>query len=449
MGLKYRMYKKLIALPFVRSSSIYVGGQLLGKSIPFLMLPFITRYLSPSEYGVIANFMSFSAIMLIVVGMSMHGAINANYFRMEKKELGVFIGNVLSVSFILCIIFLSVIWFASNELEIRTGINSFWLVTGVLIAFSQFVVLVNLTLWMVESKATQYVSYQTLQALLSAVLSLIFIAYFYMGIRGQLLSLSLTAFFSFGCSAYILYRRGYVSFSLNSEHIKDAIKFGIPMIPHDLGGWLKTGADRFIITSIAGVAATGLYAVSYQIAMIIAILTHAINQAYMPYIFKKLSEFEKGENKSNSSIIMDIKKSKIIIVKFTYLYFILILCGATILGVASNWLLPLFLGDKFSEAGGLVLWVCIGFAFDGMYYMVVNYIFYSKRTYVLASITLLASFLHVFLSYILVSREGPEGAAKATAISFAITFLFVWVASARIYPMPWFNFMRSPRLEGE
>ncbi|NLK71578.1 MAG: flippase, partial [Clostridiales bacterium] len=82
-------------------------------------------------------------------------------------------------------------------------------------------------------------------------------------------------------------------------------------------------------------------------------------------------------------------------------------------------------------------WIALSYAFDGMYKMVVNYIFYAQKTYILAWITFLAAGINIILNYLLIKINGAIGAAQATTATFALQFLLTWFLSSRVYKMPW------------
>jgi Na+-driven multidrug efflux pump len=88
-------------------------------------------------------------------------------------------------------------------------------------------------------------------------------------------------------------------------------------------------------------------------------------------------------------------------------------------------------------------WLALGFLFSAMYYMVTNYIFYTRRTAWLAGITFLTAAINIPLTYFLILTSGAVGAAQATAISLGLSFLFTWLVSQRVYPMPWLAGLRQ------
>ena len=206
-------------------------------------------------------------------------------------------------------------------------------------------------------------------------------------------------------------------------YVKDALVFGIPLIPHAFGGWVITWIDRIFINSMVSVAATGIYTVGYQVGMIIGLLAISFNRAWTPFLFEKLKE-------NNSA-------SKLRIVKFTYLYGVGIIVLALALSLVAPWFLEFFVSKDFHCAYKYVFWIALGYAANGMYFMVVNYIFYVKKTYILAWVTFFSAGINIVLNYFFIKANGAIGAAQATTITFFISFILTWILSARVYKMPW------------
>lgn len=413
------MTKKLF-----KNSSIYILGDVLNKAVPFFMLPVLTRYLTPEDYGIISVFTVLVSILAVFTGLSIHGAINVNFFKMRKDELKVFIGNsfiVLNVSTLLVFIFAYLLHPIILE---RLSLELEWLIIAVVLAFAQFLTTINLLLWMAEQRPKAYSVYQILQTFMVTALSLLMVVGFGMNWEGQLLATAIGTFLFSVISFRFIVRRGYLIFQLNKEHIKDALKFGVPLIPHALAAWVKTGADRVVLMSILGATATGIYAVGYQIGMIIGVLVTAFNKAWSPYMYKTLSNEPTIENKKK-------------IVQFTYIYFVGILLFAVCFAYLAELFIPYFLGEKFIASTEFILYFAVAFAFQGMYYMVTNYVFYVKKTHILAYVTFGTAILHVGLLYLFINTSGAIGAAQASVISFALTFFVVWILASKVYEMPW------------
>ncbi|MGE4465989.1 flippase [Sphaerochaeta sp.] len=414
------MFNKLL-----KNSFIYVLGDVLNKSIPFFMLPILTRYLSPGDYGIIASFSALVSVFAVCSGLSVHGAVNVNFFRMGKEELKEYIGNTIIILNVSTLIIFVITFIISPIIGKRLSLPTEWILIAVILAFSQFLTTINLVLWTAEQKPKQYTIYQLSQTLLLASLSLMFIVALKMDWKGQLIAQSIGTILFAGFSFLFIIKRGYLRFKLNKEYVSDALKFGIPLIPHQLSMWLKTGSDRMILMALVGSAQTGIYSVGYQLGMVINVLVTAFNKAWSPYLFRVLADNPKFE-------------TKLKLVKFTYIYMVSIMVIALIFSFSTKYIIPIFLGKKFVAATAYLIYFSIAFAFQGMYSMVGNYVFYAKKTNLVAYVTFTTSLLHVAMTYTFVKMYGSIGAAYSTVISYFLTFIAMWYLNNKVYPMPWF-----------
>ncbi|MDD5039764.1 MAG: oligosaccharide flippase family protein [Patescibacteria group bacterium] len=418
-----------------KHSLIYIATNIINAAIPFLILPILTRLLTPSDYGIVSMLQIAESVLIVLVGLNTHNAITVNYYKIDKEQLRIYIGNVLLILITsLMIIFIGIYTFLPI-LNHYLQIPDKWLLVIVVVAFFQFLITVNLVLWRVEQKPIPYGIMQISTTLLNIALSLMFVIAFHWQWQGRILGIVFSTIIFGIISLYIFYNRKYLKISINLKYIKDALKIGVPLIPHSLAGLINTWIDRIFITIMLGISFTGLYTVGYQVGMVILLIATSFNNAWVPFLFQKLKE--------NNFL------TKIKIVKFTYVYFIGIIALSLILGFIAPYIFSIFVGPKFQTASKFVIWVALGYAFNGMYYMITNYIFYAKKTYILACVTFSSAIINIALNYYLIKVNGALGAAQATAISYFIVFLAVWILSARTYKMPWKLWkVKSEKLNG-
>ncbi len=167
--------------------------------------------------------------------------------------------------------------------------------------------------------------------------------------------------------------------------------------------------------------------------MIVDIVAVACCRAYQPYIYEIIETAS--------------RETKIKVVKYTYLFVGFIFVFAGLLSWLSFKYLGLLVGETYSGSANFVFWIGFGYAFHSMYYFVVVYIFYVKKTEMVAVATVSAACLHAALSYNLIQINGAMGAAQATIVSLFVTALLMWILSARVFPMPWLDgFLSCPGL---
>ncbi|TLS35164.1 lipopolysaccharide biosynthesis protein [Pseudalkalibacillus caeni] len=417
------MIKKLLSSSLFRSSGIYTLTNMLNAAIPFLMMPVLTRYMTPIDYGIVAMFTVLIGFLNPFIGVNMHGAINRQYFERDKVDVPRYITNGLFVLAINTLFISIIVWLLAGKISKLTSFPAEWLWAVMLVAVFQVLVQIKIVLWQVQVKPIPYGLFQILQTSLNVGITLILVVGFGQGwqgrIEGQIIAVCL-----FGIiGLFLLWKNNWIKISLNIDYLKHLFSFGLPLIPHTVGALLITMVDRVFITNMVGVGATGLYTVGYQIGMIIGILQDSFNKAWVPWFYKKLKE--------------DQYNDKLKIVRITYGYFVVIILIAMLLGLFSPWFLSFFVGKEFEDSSQFVIWIAIGFAFNGMYKMVTNYIFYLQKTTILMYTTFLTACLNLVFNYFFIKLNGAVGAAQATSLSFFITFVVTWVMAAKIYKMPW------------
>jgi O-antigen/teichoic acid export membrane protein len=203
------------------------------------------------------------------------------------------------------------------------------------------------------------------------------------------------------------------------------LRFGVPLIPHVIGGVLIVQTDRLLLTNMVGLSETGLYTVAYQLVVVIEVLAVSFNSAYAPWLFRQLAD--PGPQTSRR------------LVRLTYVQFATMATLSLVVAVAMPWLAGVLLDARYAAASELVAWLSVGLCFSAMYYMVTNYIFFAQKTEWLALISFSVALVNVPVTYFLILANGLVGAAQATAIALGLTFVLTWIASQRVYPMPWLS----------
>ncbi len=403
-----------------------MGAGILNASIPFILLPILTRVLTPADYGVVAMFFLAQGVFAAFSGLSVQGAIAVRYFQLASSELANYIGACIRILLISTTALALLILAFGDWLVKLTGVPLVWLTVAVIISGCQFLINIQLALWQVTGKAIKYGFFQVSQTFFNMTISLLLVLYWEMAWKGRVLGHSVVVIFFGALSLLLLYKGSLLSFSRDWRiHAINAMKFGVPLIPHVIGGLLIIAADRLIIVRLLDLTQAGIYMVALQIGQCIGLITDCFNKAYAPWLINNLS-------KSNEFF-------RIKVVRFTYLYFFIVSILAAGLGILSQLLLQYFVGKSFQEAGDLVLYTAFGFAFGGCYFMVTNYIFFENKTKFLALVTLVSGLVNIPLMFILVSNNGIIGAGQAFMLTNLISFLGTWLLAHKTHPMPWWR----------
>lgn len=415
--------KLLFKSTLVQSAGVYTLANAINAAIPFLLLPVLTRYLTPADYGMVSMYGVLISFVTPFVGFNVEGAVARQYYERDQVDMTVYVSSCFAILLCSTVAVFIIFNALAAPLSRLTTVPQQWLWTVVLVCFMQFICRMILVLWQVRVMPSRYGTFQILQTALNAGLSVVLVVVVGMAWQGRLIGQIIAVFVFAGIALVILFRDGWLKFEVNKQYLRNALNFGVPLIPHTLGGVIITMTDRLFITKMVGLEATGLYTVGYQIGMIISILQDSFNKAYVPWLYERLK--------------MDDITIKIRLVKITYLYFIVIIGISLLLGLIAPWFLAFFVGKQFTDSAIFVVWIALGYAFNGMYKMVVNYIFYAQKTAILAWITFATALVNVVLNYIFISFNGAIGAAQATTLTFALSFVATWLFSNKAYKMPW------------
>ncbi|OLO09872.1 polysaccharide biosynthesis protein [Chromohalobacter japonicus] len=429
--------KSLKSSSFLAGTAVYLLSNILNAAIPFALLPILTRYLSPEEYGEVAMFQTLLGALAAFIGLSMQGAAGRKFYDgpLGEHELKEYIGSCLQILLVTSMLTLIILISLSTQLTEWIGLEIKWILFAVLVTGCTVVAQLRLGQWQVRKEAKSYGLMQVAKSLLNLSLSLVFVVTLGQGVGGRI-SAQVLAAGLFACLALWLLKRDELLKLLiwRPNYIREILHFGVPLIPHVGGMFLLSSVDRFVINSQLGLSQTGKYMVAVQFATALALVFDAINKAYVPWLFERLKR--------------DDEQEKCQIVRLTYCWYALILCGAGLAFLIGPWLVTFVAGESYAKAGDVIGWLALGQVFGGMYLLVTNYIFFSKRTGLLSLVTISSGLINVGLLLLLIDKFGLEGAAYSFCIAMIIRFLLSWYVAQKRHYMPWFKFTKLfPRVK--
>ena len=80
---------RILAHPLLRSGGVYFVANVANAGLPFLMLPFLTRYLTPTDYGIVSMFGVLVGILIPFVGVNTHAAKSATCCAQSFADAGI------------------------------------------------------------------------------------------------------------------------------------------------------------------------------------------------------------------------------------------------------------------------------------------------------------------------------------------------------------------------
>jgi O-antigen/teichoic acid export membrane protein len=427
-------------MKLLKALSIYTLVGVIGAGINFFVMPILSHYLLPTDYGLLAIFNTYITILIPLVSISAYSLLSVNYFR--QKDKSIFASQFTSIQVIplFTTIILAIITWSSygrfaDDLEL-SGTSVKWgyiilFITFLSIYYEQFI-----SFLVFQNKAGLFAVYSLLKVAVEVGLTFYFIIVRGWNWEGRMYSWLITSVIFFIIGFIYFFRQGFIKLPIRFNYIKEGIVFGSPLVLHDVGKFVVNQSDRLFIVKMVpnGLYEAGIYNIGYTVGTLVLIIVNSYFKFYTPFLMERLTELS--------------EERKLQIVKMGYFYFL----GCIIMVVGILVFTPLFfryfIDPLYSNGARYVFWVALGYCFWGGYMLFSGFIFFYKRNRILGWLAVFNVVTNALFNYFFIQWFGALGAAYATALSFLLLMLIVaWIAQ-RIIPLPWSQFgkVRSIKL---
>lgn len=394
-------------------------------AIPLFLLPWLTRVLSPTEYGLVAMFTIVTQLFSALTGLSVQGAVGIRYFKRDEIDFPRYVASCMTVLAGSTFLVIAIALAAMPIAERLTMLPAKWIVAAIVVSSCQFVIQIQLAIWQSERVAAKFAVIRLGQVAIDITASISIVIALGYAWEGRPIGVMIASGAIAAWAFYRLMANGWLRFFGTRDYIIDALRFGVPLVPHALGGMLIALADRLIITNILGLADAGVYTVAVQIGLAVLLVADGMNRTIAPWIFERLKSDDPAEKNR--------------IVKVVYGFLAIMALGGLLAGAISYYLLPFVAGDAFAAAAFFMPVIALGQAVGGMYLMMSNFVFYAGATARLAVVTLTAGALNIGLSYVLVRTFGAQGAPYAFLLAQLILLAGTSLLAFRVSDLPWFG----------
>jgi O-antigen/teichoic acid export membrane protein len=414
------LLQRMFGGQIVRSTATYAIADVVNKGIPFILLPVIARYLSPADYGLLTNFSVLTQILLALCALNTYSALSVSYFTLGKNGLPGYLSNLLYLIAILATSGLILSSLLSATIQQYLGISRVWQLLALLTAFSTAVYTLYTALLRMQMKVILFSAVQVAQSLASSLLAIAFVVQLNWNWQGRALSITAAAAASMLFCIWSLRKDEQLFSRIRGAQIWNALSFGLPLLPHTLSFWIKTGMVKIFITN----------SIALTLGSLVGVFTDSFFSAYTPSMFKQLSLIDSLPEHERATI-------RRTLVKNTYRFAVALFAVCVGSWVIMRVTIPVLFRGGYLDAIGFLPLVFLALYFDGLYGIVSGYVFYRRKTKVLGTITFLSSLLQVTLTLLFVKPFGLVGALYAHCLVSVLTFLAVFIHANRLYHLPW------------
>ncbi|OOH88722.1 flippase [Pasteurellaceae bacterium 15-036681] len=358
----------------VKDSVIYLVGELASRSIPFLLLPYLSRKLGVEGFGELAYYQTFTVLFFIIVGLSQEGAITRYFYVYGKRSLNLTVSMGYAYTLVSGAFILIGCWLAQSEILAYVALT----------AIFQSLLGVQLSIRQCQKQAVPYAIIQFLSSVTSVIFTVALLELYREDlVEKRLLAILAGNIFVFAV-AYWLYARKMPSRKFNIRQYKSALMylfgFGVPLILHNASLFLKGQLDRVFIFHKFSEADLGLYAMGAQIAAILLIVLQALNKASVPYLFDGLKQKRIGVQQIH---------------KWALLSFALVPIPALIAWIIPESVVVWILGSQFVGTKYYIVMFLLSTALVIPYYILVNFLFYHGKNKLISICSVISTAIYV------------------------------------------------------
>lgn len=418
----------------LRGSFTYGAVTIFSRIAAVILIPILTRLMTPVEYGTLNMALTIITLATLVVTFEVSQAVTLYFTDKNRTDRDLYPGTAFSFYVAMYLFYLVIAaFFGSKIFASITGedIGSGIIFNAVMLLAANGIFFLIQNQLRLEFKTPEY-----------AVLTLGYVLLISSGaFAGAMFSASPAESVILGqaigaaiidvIAVTMLWRRFSSGFSF--KKLREMLRFSLPLVP---SGLLILGGQqlpKFILSVYGNLEDVGIYGLAYQIAGFSALAVLGVQTAITPSV---LANHEEAGTPMMLGRLFDI---------FT----IIALIFCSFLSVFSHELVLIFSTPSYGRAANFVPFLAFAISLSTLYIFFPGKIIKGKSGKQLTAS--IGSFLVAAVTgLVLIRFDGIRGAALSTLLS-AATFFFIWCyMSQKLYHLPinWIKLFLSTALAG-
>lgn len=380
------------------------------QGVAVLTIPIFTRLLSTSDFGIVAVYNSWLAIISIFCTLNLSSGVFNNgmikYEHSRDEYVSAMQGLSMLTTALVFLLYLAFQDFWDSVIALPPAL--------VMLMFIQIATTPSLNYWMVrqrfEFKYQKLIIITVLVGLVTPLLGVLLILISDNDVLGRVSSMVIVQFVV--GLVFLVYHFRNDRTIYNKDMWVFAIKFNLPLLPHYLALIVLSQINRIVINLYCTPSEVGIYSIAFSAANLLSILAAAINATLVPWAYRKFKE-------NHYSDLSKIALGLTILMSIAML--ILVLVAPEVV-----WILA---PEDYFAAVYLIPIISIGFLFAFVTSLTGTIEFYFESTVTIAISSVACAFLNILLAIFLVPLFGYVAAALVMMVSY------IFWAFARILSM--------------
>jgi O-antigen/teichoic acid export membrane protein len=412
------LFRQLLRL--LSHSIIYGFGVAVSQIVGFFLIPLYTRYLTPSDYGVLQIISVTSSVLSVIFAMGISSALFRSYFLYDEAEKKKTIASTAFIyltgtSAILSLLLIGLAGKFSSLLFHSAEYMSYFRIIF-LTLFCDTGTQIGMSVLRAREEPFKYAVVTVARVLISVGLNIVFVVALHRGVLGILESGAITAVIIYLWLTFSVIRRA--GFGFSTDELKRMLAFGLPLIPAGLATSAIVVADRYFLQFLSTSTELGLYSLGYSFGLVVnGLLVSPFLTAWVPFTF---SIYRQPDARQTFSRV--------------FTYFVLVIIFASLaLSVLSKEVVAVIATPAFRTAYKVIPLIAVSYVLYGCYAILAIGISLEAKTKYVMPIIGAAAIVNLGLNYALIPDFGMMGAAWAALASFLVMAILGFIVSQRLY----------------
>jgi O-antigen/teichoic acid export membrane protein len=407
----------------VRNTFIYLLPTLVGGMLPIVSLPVFTRILTPEDWGAWALALAYGAFACSIANFGLVVSYERNFFQYSSvRDRSALLYSSLAFVIFALLVFGVLTWSFQHELaRAITGSSTngsllFWVfcATGLTSLKAYY-----LTYFRNTQDARAHSKYSITENVLTVLFSLLFVAYFRVGViglaAGQLLGGALVL------SVLVIRSLRRLPFSFRGTLLVESLKLSYPLAPRLLLNVFSTQFDVYIIGQLGSVGGAGVYAIGQKIANLVFRFMTALQNVFAPQVYERMFARAEGAEDTVGEFLTP----------FAYIS----IGAALLIGLFSEEAVTLLTPGSYHGATAIVNVMVMYYGV--MFFLKQPQLMFAKKTFLISVFSVVGIGFTVGFVTVGTRLLGPVGAAWGMLASGMVSALLYTVVGQRYYPIRW------------
>ena len=408
----------------LQHSTLYAIGNIAGRIVAFLAIPFYSRFLSPAQYGLIELIELSTQTVAIAFGLQAIGTALTRLFHDQASPEAE--RNVVSTALIGTAMLSACITIASiagagaiSRAVFHTDAWTTLLQAAFVAMFFASMIEVALVYERMRDNARFYLGYSLVSLACNLGLNILFIGGLDAGVWGFVSSKLVV---SVGGAGFLAWRlRRDVGWHWRGVYVPEFVRFGAPLILSGLSYFAIHFSDRFFLTSAVTLAELGRYALAYRFALMVnSLVGDSFAKSWNVSLYRHTSDSGWREQFARVA---------------AYFTFVVATTGFAVAMFGPE-LLRVMVPESFFPPALLLPILVLAYVVRDIADFFRSLLLINKRSVWVGKIALAAAALNLLSNALLIPAYGTYGAAWATLLTWSAYLAVCWIVADREHRLP-------------